>query len=203
MHKHRNLLGHAPKLMHDELTEDYRDMIYADTPAADIEIRRKAVPAQMAPEMPCGLADSLEEAGDRLFRLHPPRSVPVEVGTNNKCNRAAQTRNLRRRIKTQTVLPCAETSADAALGTARLRSDPDAARSMDGRRFLNRSSRSRLTSPPEKRNLHMPGTRRQGISYQIRDTTSPRAWGTLEPALRTIVRNAVHPHVRGEHYTGR
>ena len=41
VHKHRNLLGHAPKHMHDELTEDYRDMIYADT-AADIEKRRKA-----------------------------------------------------------------------------------------------------------------------------------------------------------------
>ena len=31
VHKHRNLLGHAPKHMHDELSEDYRDMIYADT----------------------------------------------------------------------------------------------------------------------------------------------------------------------------
>jgi hypothetical protein len=27
VHKHRNLLAHAPKHMHDELTEDYRDMI--------------------------------------------------------------------------------------------------------------------------------------------------------------------------------
>ena len=32
---------HAPKPMHDELSEDYRDMIHADT-AADIEKRRKA-----------------------------------------------------------------------------------------------------------------------------------------------------------------
>jgi transposase-like protein len=40
VHKHRNLLGHAPKHMQDELTEDYRDMIYADT-AAEIETRRK------------------------------------------------------------------------------------------------------------------------------------------------------------------
>jgi transposase len=46
---------------------------------------------------------------------------------------------------------------------------------MDGRRFLNRSSRSRLTSPPEKRNLHMPGTRRQGIStrYKTRPPSDP------------------------------
>ena len=36
VHKHRNLLGHAPKHMHDELSEDYRDMIYADT-ASEVE----------------------------------------------------------------------------------------------------------------------------------------------------------------------
>ena len=41
VHKHRNLLAHAPKQMHDELTEDYRDMIYAGT-AGEIETKRKA-----------------------------------------------------------------------------------------------------------------------------------------------------------------
>ena len=41
VHKHRNLLGHAPKHMHDELSEDYRDMIYADT-ASEVETRRHA-----------------------------------------------------------------------------------------------------------------------------------------------------------------
>ncbi len=41
VHKHRNLLAHAPKHMQDELTKDYRDMIYADT-AAEVERRRKA-----------------------------------------------------------------------------------------------------------------------------------------------------------------
>lgn len=39
--KHRNLLADVPKPLHDELTEDYRDMIYADTAAA-IRKRRKA-----------------------------------------------------------------------------------------------------------------------------------------------------------------
>ena len=47
VHKHRNLLAHAPKHMQDELTEDYRDMIYADT-AAEIETRRKAFSANGA-----------------------------------------------------------------------------------------------------------------------------------------------------------
>ena len=38
VHKHRNLLGHAPEHVHDELTEDYRDMIYAST---DAEVEQK------------------------------------------------------------------------------------------------------------------------------------------------------------------
>ena len=49
VHKHRNLLGHAPKHMHDALTEDCRCMIYADT-AADIEKRRKIAVASSASE---------------------------------------------------------------------------------------------------------------------------------------------------------
>jgi len=41
VHKHRNLLAHAPRHMQDELTEDCRVMIHADT-AAEVETRRKA-----------------------------------------------------------------------------------------------------------------------------------------------------------------
>ncbi|SDY48932.1 Transposase, Mutator family [Jannaschia faecimaris] len=41
VHKHRNLLAHAPEHVQDELTEDYRDMIYADT-ADEVEQKRKA-----------------------------------------------------------------------------------------------------------------------------------------------------------------
>src|SRR3974377_600918 len=41
VHKHRNLLAHAPVRLHDEVTADYTDMIYAATPE-EIEARRKA-----------------------------------------------------------------------------------------------------------------------------------------------------------------
>src|SRR6266478_1239420 len=41
VHKHRNLLAHAPERLHDEITTDYTDMIYAATPR-EIETRRKA-----------------------------------------------------------------------------------------------------------------------------------------------------------------
>ena len=39
VHKHRNLLAHAPERLHDEVTADYTDMIYAATPD-EIEARR-------------------------------------------------------------------------------------------------------------------------------------------------------------------
>src|SRR4051794_38286403 len=31
VHKHRNLLAHAPERLHDEVTADYHDMIYAES----------------------------------------------------------------------------------------------------------------------------------------------------------------------------
>lgn len=106
VHKHRNLLAHAPKHMHDELTEDYRDMIYADT-AAEIDKRRRAFLRKW--HLKCrAVADSLEEAGDRLFtftRLNP--SQWKSARTTNAIERLNE--EFRRRIKTQTVLPCAET----------------------------------------------------------------------------------------------
>ena len=41
MHKHRNFLAHAPDRLHDELSADYKDMIYAGT-KQEIETKRKA-----------------------------------------------------------------------------------------------------------------------------------------------------------------
>jgi transposase-like protein len=106
VHKHRNLLAHAPKHMHEELGNDYRDMIYADT-AAEVETRRKAFVRNW--RLKCrAVADSLEEAGDRLFtftRLDPSQWKAAR--TTNAIERLNE--EFRRRIKTQAVLPCAET----------------------------------------------------------------------------------------------
>src|SRR5947209_4709790 len=41
VHKHRNLLAHAPETLHDEISADYNDMIYAAT-VKEIETRRRA-----------------------------------------------------------------------------------------------------------------------------------------------------------------
>ena len=36
VHKHRNLLAHAPERLHEEISADYKDMIYAETGAARV-----------------------------------------------------------------------------------------------------------------------------------------------------------------------
>ena len=65
VHKHRNLLAHAPERLHDEVTADYTDMIYAATPD-EIEARRRAFIRKW--RLKCrAVADSLEEAGEQLF----------------------------------------------------------------------------------------------------------------------------------------
>ncbi|MBV8590946.1 MAG: transposase [Acetobacteraceae bacterium] len=64
MHKHRNLLAHAPDSLHDEISADYNDMIYAKT-AKEIEVRRRAFLRKW--RLKCRVAQRLEEAGDRLF----------------------------------------------------------------------------------------------------------------------------------------
>jgi Transposase, Mutator family len=72
VHKHRNLLAHAPEALHEEVSADYTDMVYAATPQ-EIEARRKAFLRKW--RLKCrAVADSLEEAGERLFsftRLPP------------------------------------------------------------------------------------------------------------------------------------
>ena len=107
VHKHRNLLAHAPKRLHDELTEDYRDMVYADT-AAEVETRRKAFVRKWRLKYRA-VADSLEEVGERLFtftRLPPGQWKSTR--TTNAIERLHE--EFKRRIKTQTVLPEAETA---------------------------------------------------------------------------------------------
>src|SRR5271163_4565157 len=65
VHKHRNLLAHAPERLHEEITDDYNEMIYAKTPD-EIEKHRKAFIRKWRLKHEA-VANSLEEAGDRLF----------------------------------------------------------------------------------------------------------------------------------------
>jgi len=108
VHKHRNLLAHAPERLHDEISADYNDMIYAGT-LKEIETRRKSFIRKW--RLKCrAVADSLEEAGDRLFTFtRLPESQWKSARTTNAIERLHE--EFKRRIKTQTVLPSAETAA--------------------------------------------------------------------------------------------
>jgi len=108
VHKHRNLLAHAPDQLHEEISANYTDMTDAATPK-EVEERRKTFIRKG--RLKCrGVADSLEEAGDRLFtftRLPPDQWRSAR--TSNTVERLHEA--FKRRIKTQTVLPSAETAA--------------------------------------------------------------------------------------------
>ncbi len=104
VHKERNLLAHAPKELHDEVKADYTDMMYAEN-AEEVRKKRKAFVAKW--RLRCrGVADSLEEAGERLFTFlrFPPRQR-----TTNAIERLHG--EFKRRVKTQCALPNAETAA--------------------------------------------------------------------------------------------
>jgi transposase-like protein len=108
VHKHRNLLAHAPERLHDEITADYNGMIYATTPA-EIEMRRKAFIRKWRLKHRA-VADSLEEAGERLFTFTRfPHTQWRALRTTNVIERLHE--EFKRRIKTQTVLPSADTAA--------------------------------------------------------------------------------------------
>jgi len=108
VHKHRNLLAHAPERLHEEITADYNDMIYAVT-REEMEVRRKAFIRKWRLKHRA-VADSLEEAGERLFAFtRLPPSQWRSVRTTNAIERLHE--EFKRRIKTQTVLPSADTAA--------------------------------------------------------------------------------------------
>ena len=72
VHKERNLLAHAPKSLHDEIKAEFNDMMHASS-AEDVLGKRKVFLATW--RLRCrAVADSLEEAGERLFTFlrYPP-----------------------------------------------------------------------------------------------------------------------------------
>jgi len=108
VHKHRNLLAHAPERLRQEITCDYNDMIYAATPE-EITAKRKAFLRKWRLKH-SPVANSLEEAGDRLFTFtRLPPSQWKSARTTNAIERLHE--EFKRRIKTQTVLPSADTAA--------------------------------------------------------------------------------------------
>jgi putative transposase len=140
VHKHRNLLAHAPKKLADEVSADYTDMIYAKT-AGEADAKRKAFIRKW--RLKCrAVADSLEEAGEKLFTfLRFPAEQWRSIRTTNAIERLHE--EFKRRIKTQCMLPCAETAC--MLFWALLASGQITLRKVDGWQSLH--------VPPAEQNL--------------------------------------------------
>jgi len=107
-HKLRNVLAKAPKRLRDELAEDYRRMIYAETGTL-VEQARQRFLRKWRLQCPA-VVECLEEAGDELFTfLRFPRAQWKSLRTTNALERINE--EFRRRTKTQASLP----SQDAVL----------------------------------------------------------------------------------------
>jgi len=147
VHKQRNLLAHASQRLHEEVSHDYKDMIYAESKEL-VEAKRKAFIRKW--RLQCrAVADSLEEAGERLFTFTRfPKSQWRSIRTTNAIERLHE--EFKRRIKTQTMLPCAENAA--MLFWALLASGQITMGKVDGWEALPRRSLpiSSLTSRPDR-----------------------------------------------------
>jgi transposase-like protein len=101
-HKLRNLQAKAPGRLREELTEDYRRMIYAETGSA-VEQARGRFTKKWRLRCPA-VVESLEEAGAELFTfLRFPSSQWKALRTTNALERINE--EFRRRTKTQASLP--------------------------------------------------------------------------------------------------
>jgi transposase-like protein len=107
-HKLRNLQAKTPARLREELTEDYRRMIYGETAAAVEQARGRFIKKW---RLRCpAVVESLNEAGEELFTfLRFPSSQWKALRTTNALERINE--EFRRRTKTQASLP----SQDAVL----------------------------------------------------------------------------------------
>lgn len=108
VHKLRNLEVHAPKRLHEELRQDYREIVYAEHErgARRAWLRFTSKWKRLCP----AVVESLEEAGEELLTFYRfPESQWKSLRTTNIVERVIE--EFRRRVKTQAVLP----SQDSAL----------------------------------------------------------------------------------------
>ena len=130
VHKHRNLLAHAPERLREEITAHYNDMIYAAT-REEIQARRKAFIRKWRLKHRA-VADSLDEAGDRLFTFTPSAAKSVAQRSDHQRHRAAA-RGVQATDQDADRSAIGRHCRHAVLGVARLRPDQHA----QGRRLAN------------------------------------------------------------------
>ena len=122
VHKHRNLLAHAPERLHEEVTADYTDMIYAATPK-EIETRRKAfIRKAAAPPSRRRLSGGSRRSP---VQLYAPSAKPMAKRENNERDRTS-TRRVQAADQNADRAAIGRYGGDVVLGAARLRSDQHA-----------------------------------------------------------------------------
>ena len=136
VHKHRNLLAHAPERLHEEISNDYKDMIYAAT-KPEIEARRKGLRPQMAPQMP---RRRRQPGGSRrqALHLHALPAEPMEIDPNLERDRALA-RGVQAPDQDPDRAALRRNRRHAVLGAARLRADHHA----QGRRMAEPRRKAR------------------------------------------------------------
>ena len=87
VHKHRNLLAHAPERLHDEVTADYNDMIYASDARGDRHPPQGLHP-QVAAQASCRRRQP-GGSGRSAVRLHTAAARPVAQRAHHQRDRAA------------------------------------------------------------------------------------------------------------------
>src|SRR6201998_1642534 len=130
-HKLRNLLAKAPAHLREELAEDYRRMVYAETREA-VEQARASFLRKW--RLRCkAVVSSFEEAGDELFTfLQFPQLQWKALRTTNALERINE--EFRRRTKTQASLPGEDAVLLLLYGL--LRSGQIVLRRIDGRQAM-------------------------------------------------------------------
>ena len=189
VHKHRNLLAHAPDRLHEEVSADDNDIIYANT-RQEIEAKRKVFLRKW--RLKCrAVADSLEEAGDRLFTFARfPQSQWKSIRTTNAIERLHE--EFKRRIKTQTVLPSAETAAMlfwALLASGQIHTE----RSMVGPPSPRSLPIRSLTSPGSSQHLDPLEIASRQFQHRLRRAPRPRQFAVISTDPRRPQASAVPP----------
>jgi putative transposase len=130
-HKLRNLLAKAPAHLREELAEDYRRMVYADSREAVEQERARFLRKWRLRSK--AVVSSLEEPGEELFTfLQFPQSQWKALRTTNALERINE--EFRRRTKTQASLPDEDSVLLLLYGL--LRSGQIVLRRIDGRNDL-------------------------------------------------------------------
>src|SRR4051794_17923826 len=129
VHKHRNLLAHAPETLHEEISAEYTDMIYAAS-AKEVEAKRKAFLRKwrLKPRR------RRQPGGGRRapVRLPALAAEPMEVGANHQRDRAAA-RGVQATDQDADRVALGGDGRNAVLGVARFGPDHDA----QGRRLAD------------------------------------------------------------------